>query len=162
MPLFGRKKAAKSDDPDVAENCDSIEEAEDFTPELSYAETPTQAQGEEERPTSTGQKRGLLSRFKRGSKSSDKHLTSEDFSSGVKDDDATPTAPPSPTLSEDTTSEPTAQKVSIFSHFKRNKKSSDRKKKRTKNERGIPKDAERVETDGGYAFISVRSKLDGV
>mmetsp|Transcript_7949 Transcript_7949/g.11339 ORF Transcript_7949/g.11339 Transcript_7949/m.11339 type:complete len:164 (-) Transcript_7949:258-749(-) len=163
MALFRRKKASKSEDTDVAENGDSIEQSEDYTPEQSNDETPAQTHEKEEPPTSIGQKYGLLGRFKRKSKPSEKYLTSGDCTSDMKGDAVTLTAPPSPTLSEDTISSPTEQKVGIFSHFKRNKKTSDRKKKKTKNEVGIPKDAEKVETlDGGYAFISVRSKLDGI
>jgi hypothetical protein len=163
MALFSRKKASKSEDPDEAQSGDSIELSEEYTPEQGNDETPAEAREGEELQASIGQKHGLLGRFKRKSKPSEKYLTSGDITSDTKDDAATLTAPPSPTLSEDTISSPTEKKVGIFSHFKRNKKTSDRKKKKTKNEVGVPKDAEKVETlDGGYAFISVRSKLDGV
>ncbi len=83
------------------------------------------------------------------------------------DEELTPTEPPTPHGSSPQNQNEKKKRFNFMNRFKRSNNGGEKrrkgrmKQKNEKNEIGVPGDAEKIDTlDGGYAFISVRSKLD--
>ncbi len=132
MPFLRRKKARNAEDPSAAGNSYSAPEFD-----VEDHELPVEVDG------------------------------NNGWSDEQSEEELTPTEPPTPHGSSPQNQTEKKKRFSFMNRKKHYKNNGEKRRKRMfkrkkeKNEKGVPRDAEKIDTlDGGYAFITVRSKLD--